>query len=53
MNNTTAPHDHSLTNLNLDVMKNFPIPYVEDKQLEANVNTPNVVVRKRFGEKNL
>jgi hypothetical protein len=53
VNSITAPIDHSFNTLNLDVMKNLPIPYVADKQLEVKVNTANVVVLNILGEKNL
>ena len=53
MNNKTLPRDHSLTSFSLDVTKNFPIPYVADKQLEAKVITPKVVVLNMLDEKNL
>ena len=53
MNNKTQPSDHSFTSFSLDVTKNFPIPYVADKQLEAKVITPKVVVLNMFDDKNL
>ena len=53
MNNKTPPSDHSFTSFSLEVTKNFPIPYVADKQLVAKVITPKVVVLNMLDDKNL